>query len=141
MRRVARLLDDAVAIPGTGIRVGLDPLLGLVPGLGDVAGALASLYIVLGALRLGAPSSVVARMLANVAVDSLLGSIPVLGDLFDFGWKSNRRNVELLERFTARPAATTRGSRLLLGAVIVVGAAIVVAIGWGMVALVRAIGR
>ena len=115
-RFVARLLDSAVGIPGTKMRVGLDPLLGLVPGLGDVAGAALSGYIVLLAARRGASPSVVARMLGNVAIDTAVGSVPVLGDLFDAGWKSNVRNVALLERHMSVPADVRRSSRLAVAA-------------------------
>ena len=92
-RALARLLDSAVTVPGTNIRVGADSLIGLIPGLGDVAGAVLSGYIVLVATRLGAPASVVARMLLNIGIDTLVGSVPVLGDLFDVAWKSNQMNV------------------------------------------------
>jgi Domain of unknown function (DUF4112) len=119
-RLVARLLDSAVGVPGTGMRVGLDPLLGLVPGLGDVAGAALSGYIVLLAARRGAPASVVARMLGNVAVDTAVGAVPVLGDLFDVGWKSNTRNVALLERHLDRPAEASGSSRLVVAGVLAV---------------------
>ncbi len=119
-RMLARALDSAVGVPGTGMRVGLDPILGLVPGLGDVAGAAVSGYIVLTAIQLGAPRTVVFRMIANVALDTFVGSVPVLGDLFDAGWKSNNRNVALIERHVASPGATGKSSLTLL-----VGAALV----------------
>jgi hypothetical protein len=119
-RAVARLLDEAVRIPGTNIRVGLDPLLGLVPGLGDVAGASLAGYTILTAARLGAPRWVILRMLGNVAFDTLVGTVPLLGDLFDAGWKANSRNVALLERYLERPVPTRAASRNLVALVIVV---------------------
>ncbi len=85
VRVLARLLDDAIPIPGTSIRIGLDPIIGLVPGLGDIAGGIASAYIVLAAARLGAPKAMLLRMAANVAIDTVVGGVPVLGDLFDAG--------------------------------------------------------
>ena len=101
-RRVATLLDDAVTVPGTNISVGLDPIIGLAPVSGDlVAGAL-SLYIVAEAVRYGVPRSVVAQMLFNVAVDVVVGSVPLTGDAFDFLWKPNRRNIALFERAVER---------------------------------------
>jgi hypothetical protein len=118
-RALSRLLDSAVRVPGTPIRFGLDAVLGLVPGLGDVAGAALSGYVVLLAARLGAPRSVVARMLANVAVDTAVGTVPLLGDLFDVGWKSNTRNVALLERYLEQPAATKAASRGVVAAILV----------------------
>lgn len=114
-RSLATLLDSAVRVPGTGIRLGLDPLLGLVPGLGDLAGAVLSGYIVLLGAQLGAPASVVARMLGNVVVDTVGGSLPLIGDLFDVAWKSNAMNVDLLERWVGEPTRTRRASRWLIG--------------------------
>jgi hypothetical protein len=97
LRTIARLLDARFGIPGTGLRFGLDSLLGLIPGLGDGATALVSLYILVEAHRLGVRPVTLARMTGNVALDLGLGAVPVLGDIFDFFWKSNLRNVELLE--------------------------------------------
>lgn len=101
IRTVAHLLDDSVPIPGTNYRVGLDPILGVIPGAGDSVAAGLSLYIVFEAARLGVPTTTLARMLANVAIDAVVGSIPVVGDLFDAGFKANRRNVELASRALA----------------------------------------
>jgi hypothetical protein len=118
-RTIARLLDSAVRIPGTNMRFGLDPVLGLVPGLGDLLGAAMSGYIIVLGAQLGAPRMVIVRMLANVAVDTVGGSLPVLGDLFDAGWKSNNRNVALLERTLGLPETSRGGSRwLVVGTVI-----------------------
>lgn len=117
-RVLARALDSAVRIPGTNIRFGLDALLGLVPGLGDVAGAAMGSYLVVLGSRLGAPKPVLARMVANVALDTLAGVIPVLGDLFDVAWKANNRNMALLERYIETPAATKKSSTLVLAAMI-----------------------
>ncbi|MWG36412.1 DUF4112 domain-containing protein [Halomarina oriensis] len=96
---LANLLDDAVPIPGTDQRIGLDSILGVLPVAGDAVTAVASSYIVLEAARLGAPKRTVARMTANVVVDFLFGSVPLLGDLFDMFFKASRRNVELLEDY------------------------------------------
>ena len=129
-RRIARLLDSAFSIPGTDIRVGLDPIIGLFPGFGDVAGGAMSAYILLVAGRLGAPTSVLFRMVLNIVVDTLVGSIPVLGDLFDVGWKSNMRNVALLEQFADRPQAARRSSQAI--AVALAAGALVVVVGLGV---------
>jgi uncharacterized protein DUF4112 len=118
LRRLARLLDSAIQIPGTRFRLGLDPIIGLVPGIGDVIGAIFSTLIIFQAARLGASKSTLIRMMGNVAVDTLVGEIPFLGDLFDFGWKSNTRNIALLEQHLDRPVAARVASRrvlLLLG--------------------------
>jgi hypothetical protein len=117
-RAFAKLLDSAARIPGTSIRFGLDPVLGLVPVVGDLAGAALSGYIVLQGVRQGAPPAVVLRMLGNVAIDTILSAVPVLGDAFDVAWKSNMRNVALLERHMEEPAATHAASRMAIGMVV-----------------------
>jgi hypothetical protein len=98
VRTLARLLDSSISIPGTKWKIGLDPILGLIPGAGDMIGAVLSGYIVLEAVRAEVPTFTLARMLVNVGIDTLIGSIPALGDVFDAAWKSNVMNVALLER-------------------------------------------
>jgi len=124
VRAVATVLDDAIRLPGTNIRFGIDPLIGLIPGLGDLLGGAASAYIILEAARAGAPASVLARMALNVGIDTLVGSVPVLGDLFDFAWKSNTRNVRLLTRHVDAPVETRRASFALV-ALLIAGIAVV----------------
>ena len=137
IKHLARLLDAAVRVPGTNVRFGLDAVLGLVPGAGDIAGGLLSTFIIARAANLGAPRSVLARMVMNVAIDSVVGAVPILGDLFDVGWKSNTRNAALLERYAERPQATRTTSRLA----VVVAVAAVVLIVVGMIVLLVAIAR
>jgi hypothetical protein len=103
LRAVSRLLDDAFLVPGTGFRVGLDPLLGLVPVIGDLATLSMSFYILITAAQMQVPKATLYRMGFNVVIDYIVGSIPLLGNVFDFFWKANSKNVELLER--ARLAA------------------------------------
>lgn len=105
--RLARLLDTQWRIPGTNMRFGLDPVVGLVPGLGDVAAGLVSAYIVLLAARLKLPAGVIARMIGNVAVDVVFGSVPLLGSVFDLFYKANRRNLRLLQRELAQERLRT----------------------------------
>jgi hypothetical protein len=93
---LANLLDTALVIPGTGIRFGIDAIVGLVPGIGDALTTAVSLYIVHEARQLGAPWHIVSRMLVNVAIDGVVGAVPLLGDAFDVMWRANRRNVKLL---------------------------------------------
>jgi hypothetical protein len=94
-----RWLDDLIRIPGTNIHIGLDPILGFVfPGLGDVLTGTGSIAVLYAALKAGVPTAVLARMLWNIAVDALLGSVPVLGDAFDVYFRANRRNLDLVER-------------------------------------------
>lgn len=96
LRLIARLMDNAIEIPGTGIRFGLDSLIGLIPGAGDAVTAGVSLYIVYEAAKLGATRGQLAMMLGNIAIDTLVGTIPVLGDLFDLTFKANVRNLRMM---------------------------------------------
>jgi len=137
IRQLARLLDAAIRVPGTNVRFGLDAILGLIPGAGDVAGGILSTFIIVQAARLGAPRSVLARMVMNVAIDSVVGAVPILGDLFDVGWKSNTRNAALLERYAERPQTTRRASRFAVAGAVAAVLVIVVV----MIALVLAIVR
>lgn len=93
---IARLMDTAVGIPGTRFRFGADSIMGLVPLVGDGAGALVGLYIVNEARRLGVPREKLARMVGNIGVDAVFGSVPLVGDLFDVYFKSHRRNVNMI---------------------------------------------
>ena len=133
VRVVATVLDDAIRIPGTNIRFGLDPVIGLVPGLGDLLGGAASAYIILEAARAGASASILVRMAANVGIDTLIGALPVIGDLFDFAWKSNARNVRLLARHVDAPVETRRASTALLVAVL--GTLALIAVGASVLAI------
>lgn len=116
LRALAWLLDSSIPLPG-GFRIGLDALLGLVPVVGDIAGALFAGFILNEARSLGAPRSVLWRMSANVVIETLVGSIPVLGDLFDAGFKANLRNIALLEQYQLEPQRSRRQSRGFLFAI------------------------
>ncbi len=124
LRRLAWLLDSAIRLPG-GFRIGIDGLLGLVPGIGDLLAALLSSYIVVEAARLKAPGSVLVRMVGNIALEMGIGLVPVVGDLFDFVFKANMRNVQLLEAHLDQPRATQRRSRWQVAAVLLVLAGLI----------------
>jgi len=96
--RIARTMDRAMRLPVVGVRVGWDSILGLIPGIGDALTLGPAGYIVLQAHRMGAPGALKVRMLGNIGIDALIGSIPLVGDLFDIGWKANTRNVALLRQ-------------------------------------------
>lgn len=130
---VTRLLDDLVEVPGTGRRIGLDPIVGLVPVLGDVSSALVSGWIVFEAARFRLPRVVLARMLLNALVDLAFGLVPVLGDLVDFGFKANTRNLELFRRHALDPGAdTSEHAAFLVGLVLLVaGVAWIAAVAIG----------
>ncbi|MGC2163876.1 MAG: DUF4112 domain-containing protein [Silvibacterium sp.] len=100
---LARVLDDCFRIPGTSIRFGLDGIIGLVPFAGDVLAGLASCVLVIAAWFRGVPYVTLARMVVNLALDVLVGTIPILGDAFDIAWKANRRNYNLLTRHLRQP--------------------------------------
>ena len=104
VRTASKLLDEAIRIPGIGYRVGIDPLIGVIPVSGDTVGAVFSMYIVAEAARLGTPPKTLLRMLVNIAIDTGAGSVPIAGDLFDVVWKANKRNVSLLENHLAERA-------------------------------------
>lgn len=99
LRKVSQLLDSAFVVPGTSYRIGLAPVLGLVPGLGDLVSPLFAIAVLWQARALGVPRVVQLRMLFNVAIDAVVGAVPIVGDLIDVGWKANDRNMTLLERY------------------------------------------
>lgn len=139
LRKLAWLLDSSIPIPGTRFRIGIDGLIGLIPGLGDAIGALVSSYILAEAARLNAPKTVILRMGLNVLVDTLLGMIPVLGDFFDLAWKANLRNVRLLEDYSHNPEVVGASSRLIVwGTALAAGALIVLVAVLGFM-LLRAV--
>jgi hypothetical protein len=105
LRRFARLLDASIRIPGTNRRIGVDPLIGLIPGVGDLVGAGLSGWIVYHAYRLGARRRTIARMLGYIALETTVGTIPIVGDLFDAWFRANQRSVRLLERDLATARA------------------------------------
>jgi hypothetical protein len=130
VRRVGALvrwLDDLIRIPGTKLGIGLDPLIGAIaPGVGDAVTGAASLAVLMTAIRRGVPTIVVARMILNIAIDTIFGAIPVVGDAFDILWRSNYRNLQLLERHQGElePRARAGDYALVLGAVGLVAASV-----------------
>ena len=130
LRRISRVLDNAISIPGTKLSFGLDPILGLLPGGGDTITGGISAYIVVEAARMGLPREVLGQMVANILLDSFAGTIPVLGDLFDVGWKSNVKNIELLEKHLDIAESSKEDKLFIIGlilllTVIVLGFAII----------------
>lgn len=111
-KEFAELLDSKFTIPNTNIRFGIDPLLGLIPGAGDLVGGVISLYFLILAALKGGKASVLGRMFINILLDLLIGSIPILGEVFDVYWKANLRNAEILKELEEDPERTTSESRL-----------------------------
>ena len=120
LRRYADWLDAGIRIPGLGWRIGVDSLLGLLPGIGDTAGAVLGSWVFVEALRMRVAPPTLARMLLNLALDSTVGAIPILGDLFDFVWKANLRNVALLERHQHDPVRAGRSDLVFVTALAIV---------------------
>ena len=136
VRLIGRLMDNAVEIPGTKFRVGLDALIGLIPVVGDVVAFAVSSYILMTAAKLGVPRVVLARMLANVGIDAAVGAVPFVGDLFDVAWRANAKNAALLEQSLAEPQRARRSSTWVLVALVLAvfllifgGLALAVALG------------
>ena len=137
IRHLAYLMDGAIPIGNWSF--GLDPLIGLVPGIGDLIGALISMVIVLRAVQAGIPRIAIARMMTNIAIDTLVGSIPVFGDAFDFVYKSNLKNLRIYEEsLYDRRAATARHWGFFLALFLSAGA-IVAGLVYGLILLVRAV--
>lgn len=103
LENLARLLDNSFRIPGTSFKMGLDSLIGLIPGIGDTTGGILSTYIIWQAARMGVPRVVLMRMGVNAVFDAILGAIPVVGDIFDITFKANQKNVQLLSNYYQSP--------------------------------------
>ena len=136
LRRVARALDSALPVPGTSFRFGLDPILGLIPGVGDLVSPLFTVGILFQARDLGVPRIVQLRMIFNVAIDVLTGFVPLIGDLFDFAWKANNLNMALLERHAYEEHKPSAGDwafvAMCVALVVVIAAVPFLLLGWAV---------
>ena len=136
--RMTHLLDELIEVPGTSIKLGLDPVIGLIPVAGDALSALAGGWVILEASRFGMPRVVLARMVLNLAPDLGIGAIPLLGDAYDLLFRSNSRNLDLFRKHALDPATSTRGERalfiglglLIVGIIWLVVMAMSTFIGW-----------
>lgn len=111
---LSHILDDFIRIPGTSIRFGLDGIVGLIPGIGDILGGIASCVIIVAAWIRGVPYVILSRMAANVVIEVVVGTIPLLGDAFDIAWRANRRNYALLTGSLYEPRKHTMRSWIFL---------------------------
>ncbi|MEM6297123.1 MAG: DUF4112 domain-containing protein [Bacteroidota bacterium] len=124
VKRIAKLMDEAIRIPGTNIRFGLDALLGLIPGAGDSASVVVSGTLVLAMIRHGVSGAVLTQMLGNILLDYVVGLVPVLGDIIDVGFKANTKNVKLLEKHYAERKGGKPSALKAFGQVVIVLAVI-----------------
>ena len=118
LKRLSHNLDEAFTIPGTERKIGIDPIIGLIPGGGDLIGGALSIYIMHAGIRMGMPRSVIIRMFGNIALEFIIGCIPIIGDLFDAMWKSNQRNVKLIEDSIMSEEKNTIFGYFLIGVLI-----------------------
>jgi hypothetical protein len=136
--RVTNVLDELVTIPGTSTKVGVDPIIGLIPIVGDAVAALVGGWVILEASRFGVPRIVLGRMIINLAVDLAIGAIPLIGDLFDLAFRSNSKNLSLFRKHALDPDASTRGEQalfvglalLIVGVIWLVVSAVSAVLGW-----------
>ncbi|MEG4517185.1 MULTISPECIES: DUF4112 domain-containing protein [unclassified Microcoleus] len=129
LRRISHLLDNAIAIPGTKYRIGLDPILGLIPGGGDLISSIFAGYVVFKSAQMGVPQETLVKMATNIVFDTVAGTVPVAGDLLDVAWKANVKNIELLDAHLGSPEQGKKAdwlfvAALLLGLVLIVGGVI-----------------
>lgn len=135
MRQLSRLLDSAIAIPGTKQRMGLDPILGLIPGGGDTVSAVLSGYIIIEAALMGLPREALIRMVINLVVDTVVGSVPILGDIFDLFSKANLRNMQIVESHAFAPLPSAKADKLFV-ALLIAGLLMFAIVVGGITALI-----
>ncbi len=136
LERIAHLMDEWIEIPVVGYRIGLDGVLGLIPGVGDLAGLFISLFFVSEAAKEGVSKWTLIRMGGNILGDALIGAIPVLGDVLDFFWKSNRSNLELFRKSQLQPQETRNRSALFVITIVFVIASLAIGLVWGIWSLI-----
>ncbi|MBD1814796.1 DUF4112 domain-containing protein [Microcoleus vaginatus DQ-U2] len=138
LRRISHLLDNAIPIPGTKYRIGLDPILGLIPGGGDLISSIFAGYVVFKSAQMGVPQETLVKMATNIVFDTFAGTVPVAGDLLDVTWKANVKNIELLDAHLGSPEPGKKANwlfvaALLLGLMLIVGGVIFLSVmlfGW-----------
>ena len=135
IRQLSQLLDGAIVIPGTKYRIGLDPILGLIPGGGDTVSAALSGYIIIEAARMGLPRQALMQMVGNLVIDTVAGSVPVVGDVFDVFSKANMRNLQIVESHAQAPITSAKTDKLFIGLLIVGLLGFALAVGFITVAI------
>lgn len=135
LNTLSRVMDTSIRLPG-GYRIGWDGIVGLIPGVGDLVGMGISLYILVGATRLGASKTTLLRMLGNIGVETAVGSIPIVGDLFDLAFKANTRNMKILDNQIVDPTSTQRQSNTVLLIFLILAVVLMLLIAWLIVSFV-----
>ena len=136
IKRISYILDSAIPIPGTKYRVGLDPIIGLIPGIGDALTSLVSSYIVLSGMQMNVSRWTLVRMVFNIMIESVVGIVPVVGDVFDAYWKSNERNRVLLEASMNNPKAKAV-DKIFVASVLLALVFVLVLTGWGAIEFMK----
>ena len=136
IKRISYILDSAIPIPGTKYRVGLDPIIGLIPGIGDALTSLVSSYIVLSGMQMNVSRWTLVRMVFNIMIESVVGIVPVVGDVFDAYWKSNERNRVLLEASMDNPKAKAV-DKIFVASVLLALVFVLVLTGWGAIEFMK----
>jgi Domain of unknown function (DUF4112) len=141
IRQLSQLLDGAIVIPGTKYRIGLDPILGLIPGGGDTVSAALSGYIIIEAARMGLPRKALMQMVGNLVIDTVAGSVPVVGDVFDVFSKANMRNMQIVESHAQAPIPSAKTDKLFIGLLIIGLLGFALAVGFITVAIWTFVAR
>ena len=126
LKRLSEKLDNSITIPGTERKIGIDPIIGLIPGGGDLVGGIISIYVMHSGIKMGVSRKTIIRMFVNIALEFVIGCIPILGDLFDATWKSNQRNVKLIEKSIMSEEKNTIFGYLIIGILIKVLTGIII---------------
>ena len=135
LEKISRFMDSSIRLPG-GSRIGWDGIIGLIPGIGDVVGMGVSSYILVSAIRLGASRSTVVRMIGNIGIETVVGAVPLLGDVFDLIFKANSRNMKILQSQQLDPAVTHRKSLVGLSIVLLIVAFVFLLLAWTTLSLI-----
>ena len=125
LKRLSHNLDEAITIPGTERKIGIDPIIGLIPGGGDLIGGVLSIYIMNAGIKMGRPRTAIIRMFGNVGLEFIIGCIPIIGDLVDATWKSNQRNVKLIEDSVMSEEKNAIFGYILIGVLITILASVI----------------
>ena len=120
LKLLSERLDDSIKIPGTNQKIGIDAIIGIIPILGDLIGAIFSTYILYSGIKMGVSSKILKKMATNIAIEFIIGSIPIIGDIFDALWKANKRNVELIEEATLENQENNRLNHLIMASLIII---------------------